>query len=192
MKKQEETPRSKKKNKSKSARNGSWVVRVFLLSVCLSALLSFLSEIVLQETGFIIAVIVLLCFVGLGIFFDVIGIAVTAADAKPFYSMASHRTKGAKEAIWLIKNANKVSSICNDVVGDICGIVSGTTAAVIVLEIQQKFGLRALFVSILVTSLISGLTIGGKAIGKKIAMSKSKQVVYFVAKLMPVLRIGRK
>jgi len=192
LKKQEENPRSEKKNKSKSARNGSWVVRVFLLSVCLSALLSFLSEIVLQETGFIIAVIVLLCFVGLGIFFDVIGIAVTAADTKPFYSMASHRTKGAKEAIWLIKNANKVSSICNDVVGDICGIVSGTTAAVIVLEIQQKFGLRALFVSILVTSLISGLTIGGKAIGKKIAMSKSKQVVYFVAKLMPVFGIGKK
>ncbi len=192
MKKQEENPRSEKKNKSKTARNGSWVVRVFLLSVSLSALLSFLSEIVLQETGFVIAVLVLLCFVGLGILFDIIGIAVTAADTKPFYSMAAHRTKGAKEAIWLIKNANKVSSICNDVVGDICGIVSGTTAAVIVLEIQQKFGLRALFVSILVTSLISGLTIGGKAIGKKIAMSKSKQVVYFVAKLMPVLRIGRK
>ncbi len=192
LKKQEEKPRSERKNKSKSTRNGSWVVRVFLLSVSLSALLSFLSEIVLQETGFIIAVLVMMCFVGLGIVFDIIGVAVTAADTKPFYSMASHRTKGAKEAIWLINNANKVSSICNDVVGDICGIVSGTTGAVIVLEIQQKFGLRALFVSIAVTALISGLTIGGKAIGKEIAMKKSKKVVYFVAKLLPVFHIGRK
>lgn len=192
MKKQEENPRSEKKNKSKSARSGSWVVRVFLLSVSISALLSFLSEIVLEQTGFIIAVVVMMCFVGLGIVFDIIGVAVTAADTKPFFSMASHRTKGAKEAIWLINNANKVSSICNDVVGDICGIVSGTTGAVIVLEIQQKFGLRALFLSIVVTALISGLTIGGKAIGKEIAIKKSKQVVYFVAKLIPSRLLGKK
>ena len=192
MKKQEENPRSEKKNKSKSARSGSWVVRVFLLSVSLSAVLSFASEIVLQETGVIIAFFVLLTFIGLGIVFDIIGVAVTAADTKPFYSMASHRTKGAKEAIWLIKNANKVSSLCNDVVGDICGIVSGTTGAVIVLEIQQKFGLRALFVSIIVTALISGLTIGGKAIGKEFAMKKSKKVVYTTAKVMLFFRIGKK
>lgn len=192
MKKQEDNPRSEKKNKSKSARSGSWVVRVFLLSVSISALLSFLSEIVLEQTGFIIAVVVMMCFVGLGIVFDIIGVAVTAADTKPFFSMASHRTKGAKEAIWLINNANKVSSICNDVVGDICGIVSGTTGAVIVLEIQQKFGLRALFLSIVVTALISGLTIGGKAIGKEIAIKKSKQVVYFVAKLIPSRLLGKK
>ncbi|MBR7146527.1 MAG: hypothetical protein IKD11_02270 [Oscillospiraceae bacterium] len=167
-------------------------MRVFLLSVSISALLSFLSEIVLEQTGFIIAVVVMMCFVGLGIVFDIIGVAVTAADTKPFFSMASHRTKGAKEAIWLINNANKVSSICNDVVGDICGIVSGTTGAVIVLELQQKFGLRALFVSIVVTALISGLTIGGKAVGKEIAMKKSKQVVYFVAKLIPSRLLGKK
>lgn len=192
LKKQEDNPRSEKKNKSKSARSGSWVVRVFLLSVSISALLSFLSEIVLEQTGFIIAVVVMMCFVGLGIGFDIIGVAVTAADTRPFFSMASHRTKGAKEAIWLINNANKVSSICNDVVGDICGIVSGTTGAVIVLELQQKFGLRALFVSIVVTALISGLTIGGKAVGKEIAMKKSKQVVYFVAKLIPSRLLGKK
>ena len=192
MKKQEDNPRSEKKNKSKSARSGSWVVRVFLLSVSLSAVLSFASEIVLQETGVIIAFFVLLTFIGLGIVFDIIGVAVTAADTKPFYSMASHRTKGAKEAIWLIKNANKVSSLCNDVVGDICGIVSGTTGAVIVLEIQQKFGLRALFVSIIVTALISGLTIGGKAIGKEFAMKKSKNVVYTAAKVLLFFRIGKK
>ncbi|MBQ5739214.1 MAG: hypothetical protein IIV78_02270 [Oscillospiraceae bacterium] len=167
-------------------------MRVFLLSVSLSAVLSFASEIVLQETGVIIAFFVLLTFIGLGIVFDIIGVAVTAADTKPFYSMASHRTKGAKEAIWLIKNANKVSSLCNDVVGDICGIVSGTTGAVIVLEIQQKFGLRALFVSIIVTALISGLTIGGKAIGKEFAMKKSKNVVYTAAKVMLFFRIGKK
>ena len=31
--------------------------------------------------------------------------------------------KGAKAAIRLLQNANQVSSVCNDVVGDICGVV---------------------------------------------------------------------
>ena len=43
----------------------------------------------------------------------------------------------------------------------------------------------------MVTALISGLTIGGKAIGKKIAMKKSKDVIYLAARLLSVLHLGR-
>ncbi len=83
------------------------------------------------------AALVLAVFIGLGIVFDMIGVAVTAADPKPFHSMAAHKEKGAKAAIRLLQNANQVSSVCNDVVGDICGIVSGSTAAVIVTHLQR-------------------------------------------------------
>ena len=117
-------------------------------------------------------------------------VAVTAADAKPFHSMASHRAKGAKQAITLIRSAEKVASFCNDVVGDICGIVSGSTAAVIVTQLQKSFGWRSIIVSTAVTAIISGVTIGGKAVGKRIAIKQSKKVVYFVAKLMAALHIG--
>ena len=127
----------------------------------------------------------------LGIMFDIIGVAVTAANPKPFNSMAAHRVKGAKEALYLIRNAEKVASFCNDVVGDICGIVSGSTATVIVVLLQQSFGWRSIVVSTVVTALISGLTIGGKAIGKKIAMKKSKDVIYLTAKVLSVLHLGR-
>jgi len=189
LKKQEENPRSEKKNKSKSARNGSWVVRVFLLSVCLSALLSFLSEIVLEQTGFIIAVVVMMCFVGLGIVFDIIGVAVTAADTRPFFSMASHRTKGAKEAIWLINNANKVSSICNDVVGDICGVVSGSASATIAAQILRNFDFSLpQLVSLLMSALVAGLTVGGKAIGKTFAINSCTAIVHTAGKIVHYLR----
>ncbi len=167
-----------------------WVLRIFLLSVSLSAVLSLCSGAALDGAGLVTAVVILLLFVFLGIVFDVIGVAATAADPKPFHAMASHRVRGAKQALKLIKNADKVASFCNDVVGDICGIVSGSTAAVIVTQLRQGLSINALLISTAVTALISGLTIGGKALGKRFAIVRSKKVVFSVAKLMAVLHIG--
>lgn len=181
-----------KKEESKPRSYGHWVVRIFFVSVALSAVLSLASGIVLEDAGYALAVLVLALFVLLGIVFDVIGVAVTAADARPFHSMAAHREKGAREALFLLKNAEKVSSFCNDVVGDICGIVSGSTAAVIVVRLQSTFNTQSILLSIAVTALISGLTIGGKAIGKRIAMEKSTRVVFSAAKLLHLFHIGSK
>ncbi|MBO4914072.1 MAG: hypothetical protein J5449_02600 [Oscillospiraceae bacterium] len=187
-----EKKHSVKKEEAKPRSYWRWVVRIFIMSVALSAVLSFASGIALEDAGYGLAVLVLVLFVLLGIVFDIIGVAVTAADEKPFHSMASHRERGAKEALSLLKNAEKVSSFCNDVVGDICGIVSGSTAAVIVVRLQNSFNTRSMLVSIAVTALISGLTIGGKAIGKRIALAKSTIVVLSVARLLQVFHIGNK
>lgn len=168
-----------------------WVLRIFLLSVSLSAVLSLCSGAALDGAGLVTAIVILLLFVFLGIVFDVIGVAATAADPKPFHAMASHRVKGAKQALRLIKNADKVASFCNDVVGDICGIVSGSTAAVIVTQLKAGLSVNALLISTAVTALISGLTIGGKALGKRFAIVRSKKVVFSVAKVMAILHIGR-
>ena len=181
-----------KKEETKPRSYWRWVLRIFIMSVVLSALLSFASGVVLADAGYVIAVLVLVFFVLLGIAFDLVGVAVTAADARPFHSMASHRQRGAKEALYLIKNAEKTSSFCNDVVGDICGIVSGSTAAVIVLRLQSSFNTQSILISIAVTALISGLTIGGKAVGKKIALDRSTEVVLFAARLLTPFGIGKK
>ena len=138
-----------------------------------------------------VAITVLLVFIALGIIFDMIGVAVTAADPKPFHSMAAHKEKGGREAIRLLQNAEKVSSICNDVVGDICGIVSGTTAAVIVAALLRDFSTTNVLISIGVTALISGFTIGGKALGKKVAIKDCTAVVYRVARIMAALHLFR-
>ena len=181
----------KPKKTEKTPSHARWVARVFLIAMSLSAAMSLCSGAVLEDAGSVSATLILLLFILLGIMFDIIGVAVTAANPKPFNSMASHRVKGAKEALYLIRNAEKVASFCNDVVGDICGIVSGSTATVIVVLLQQSFGWRSIVVSTVVTALISGLTIGGKAIGKKIAMKKSKDVIYLTAKVLSVLHLGR-
>jgi len=180
----------KPKKTEKTPSHARWVARVFLIAMSLSAAMSLCSGAVLEDAGYVSATLILLLFILLGIMFDIIGVAVTAANPKPFNSMAAHRVKGAKEALYLIRNAEKVASFCNDVVGDICGIVSGSTATVIVVLLQQSFGC-SIVVSTVVTALISGLTIGGKAIGKKIAMKKSKDVIYLTAKVLSVLHLGR-
>ncbi len=153
MSESDKTDRNKGKSKSKNKKKSScsWALRVFLLAVALSALLSFFSSTALEGTGYAVAIIVLAVFIALGIVFDMIGVAVTAADPKPFHSMAAHKEKGAKEAIRLLKNANQVSSFCNDVVGDICGIVSGSTAAVIVVELQRDLSTTSILISIAVS-----------------------------------------
>ena len=180
----------KQKKTEKMPSHARWVIRVSLIAVALSAAMSLCSGAVLEDAGYVTATLILLLFIALGILFDIIGVAVTAANPKPFNSMAAHRVKGAKEALYLIRNAEKVASFCNDVVGDICGIVSGSTATVIVL-LQNSFGWRSIVVSTVVTALISGLTIGGKAIGKKVAMKKSKDVIYLTAKVLSVLHLVR-
>ena len=196
---------SSDKNKPKK-KNDHWPLRVFFLAVVLSALLSFLSSTALGGAGYVVATLVLLAFIALGIVFDMIGVAVTAADPKPFHSMASrkvpeaedalrlirnHKEKGGKEAIRLLSSANRVSSVCNDVVGDICGIVSGSTAAVIVTALQRDFSTTNVMISIGVTALISGLTIGGKALFKKVAINECTAVVYRVARIMHALHLYR-
>ena len=129
---------------------------------------------------------ILLLFIGLAIVFDIIGVAVTAADPRPFHSMAAHKEKGAKEALMLLRNADRVSSVCNDVVGDICGIVSGATGAVIVTRLQQVLNVRTVLVSVAVTALVSGLTIGGKALSKTFAIKQSTKVVYWAGRFLHV------
>lgn len=176
-----EEGRSKGKESKKSG-GGKWVVTIFFVSMMLSALLSFASNEVLEGAGLALAFGVLAFFILLGIVFDVIGVAVTAADERPFHSMATRRIPGAREAIDLIRKADKVSSFCNDVVGDICGIVSGTTAAVIVLRIQEALSFRSVLISLAVTAMASALTIGGKAIGKRFAIERSTAVLQLVGR----------
>ncbi|MBR5381210.1 MAG: hypothetical protein IK136_01175 [Oscillospiraceae bacterium] len=161
-----------------------WIALVVGLSVCISVVLSFASERALDGAGYIVAFLVLLAFIAVGIFFDIIGVAVTTAVETPFHSMASHRELGAAEAIGLLRKAEKVSSVCNDVVGDIAGIVSGATAAVIVVSLARDLSVRNAVLQLAVTGIVSGVTIGGKAVGKTIAINNSTQIVLSAGKVL--------
>ena len=168
--------------KSKS----SWILIVTLLAFGLSLVMSFLAGIILKNVTLIVSIIVTFLFILLGIVFDIIGVAVTSGDDVVFHSMAARRVRGGKVGVKLIKNASKVSSVCCDVIGDICGIISGSAGVTIVALIIKMTNANEIIVSLLVTGLISALTIGGKAIGKNIAIDKSTEVITVVAKVLSI------
>lgn len=160
-------------------KNSKWVIGITLVSFLLSASLSVISSNLLEGISTIPAFFVVLVIIFVGIMFDIIGIAVTAADETPFHAMASRKYYGAKQAIKLIRNANKVSNFCNDVVGDICGVISGTASAFIVLRISQHASsAAATIVGLIITGMVAALTIGGKALGKTVAIENSNYIVY--------------
>ena len=174
----------KKGKKGAESSQLRWFAEVVVMAITLSAALSLASESMLEGAGVAVATLILILFIALGIVFDIIGVAVTAADPKPFHSMAARKVKGAKESLSLLRSASRVSSVCNDVVGDICGIVSGATGAVIVTQVQRALDLKSVLISVGVTALISGMTIGGKALGKTVAIKKSTQVVYWAGRFL--------
>ena len=175
-------PRSKKKQKkNKKHSNVRWIVTIFFVAVLISSAISFLSSSVMEDAGIVEAFVVLLIIVLIGILFDIVGVAVMSAGEKPFHSMAAKKVPGAAEALMLLRNAEKVSSFCNDVVGDICGVVSGSASAVIAVKALTNLGSDAVG-QLLMSALVAGITIAGKALGKNIAMSKPTQIVHLVAK----------
>ena len=185
------TDKQKKKPPQKpKAVNTAWVGLITVISFALSVVMSYISNEALASAGTILSFAVLLLFSALGIVFDMIGVASTSATEKEFHSMAAHRVRGAREAVWMVRNAEKVSSICNDVVGDICGIVSGATGAVIVARLQKGLDLESVLISVGVTALICGATIGGKALGKPFAMNQSKRVVHLAGRFLHLFHRG--
>ncbi len=106
-------------------------MKIALVTFAIATMINLLSESVMRGVGFIIALCILLFIILLGIVFDIIGIAVASASLPPLASMAAKKMKGAKQAVRLLQNAPSVSNFCNDVVGDICGIISGSAGAAI-------------------------------------------------------------
>ena len=179
-----------KKERSRTIR---WVVTVFFVTLVVSGMISLISDEVMASSGLLAAFAILLGIVFLGIIFDIIGMAVATASEKPFHSMAARKVPGAQEAIRLLRNAERVSSICNDVVGDICGVVSGSASATIAALILTHVDLgwpRA--VSLAMSSLVAGLTVGGKAIGKTIAVNSCTQIVHLVGRVLHTLNRFKK
>ena len=171
-----------KRRKNKKIVNYNWIVKVTLLAFSISLIFSFMSETVLPNVNVVLGIIILIVFIFLGIIFDMIGVAITSADEKQFHSMNSRKIRGANIAVKFIKNADKMSSFCNDVVGDICGIVSGSAGTIVALSVASMLKIDKFIVTLLITALIAALTIGGKALGKSYAINKNNLILYKFAK----------
>ena len=178
-------PSASRKERNKTIR---WVVTIFLVTIFISGTISLVSDIIMESSTMAVAFLILLAIVLLGIIFDIIGVAVTSADEKPFHSMAARKVPGSTEAIRLLRSAERVSSICNDVVGDICGVVSGSASATIAAQVLRNFDFSwPQTVSLIMSALVAGLTVGGKAIGKTFAIQSCTSIVSGVGRILHFL-----
>ena len=177
---------SARKERAKTAR---WVATIFGVTIVVSGTISLVSDVVMEASGMAVAFVILLLIVLIGILFDIVGMAVATADEKPFHSMAARKVPGSQESIRLLRNAERVSSICCDVVGDICGVVSGSASATIAAQVVTKLEFSwPQVVSLLMSALVAALTVGGKAIGKTVAINSCTQIVHSVGRFLYTLR----
>ncbi len=175
-------------SKHEIKKNLKWVITIFLVTIVVSGTISLISDEVMANSGIVVAFLILLSIILIGILFDTVGVAVTSADESPFHSMAARKVPGAQEAIRLLRKAERVSSICNDVVGDICGVVSGSASATISVQLIRNFSFTwPAVVSLIMSALVAGLTVGGKAFSKGFAVNSSTKIVYFVGKMIYTL-----
>jgi CBS domain containing-hemolysin-like protein len=166
----------------KKRRRIRWVFISIIWTFFLAILFGLITHYLISEVGSIfLSFLILLFVVAIGIVFDLIGTAAAAAKIAPLNAKAARRTYGAKKGVYLVKSADQVANFCNDVIGDISGIVSGTIAAIIVYKLVVIFPTdRAeFFIGILLTAVVAAVTVGGKAWGKVLAIKYSTEIILF-------------
>lgn len=170
--------------KNKKNNKITWIIIVTIVSFILSIIFSSLSETIIPNINIIFGILLIIVFIGIGIIFDMIGVAITAANETPFHSMASKKVKGSKHSVILLKNSDKLASICNDVIGDVCGVVSGSAGMLVASNMASSFNINSSITVLFVTALIASITIGGKAIGKSAAIKNSEAITFKVGKIL--------
>ncbi|WP_102345646.1 hypothetical protein [Bacillus sp. Marseille-P3661] len=163
-------------------------IGIAVITFVLAAIFTIVSTLMLNGVQWGIGMLIVLFIVFVGIFFDMLGIAATAADETPFHAMASKKINGAKHAMLITRNADRFASFCNDVIGDISGIISGTATAIVLIQLTTGLGYNEdssfhYTTSVIFTSIVAALTVGGKAFGKSIAIKYSTDIIFHVGQL---------
>lgn len=175
----------KELKKSKYKKSNIWAIKITIITLFLALIFSFITEITASKSNVVIAMMLLVFLIVINIIFDGIGIAAASCDIAPLLSMSSRKVPGAKIAVMLVKNAEKVSNICADVIGDICGIISGAFTITIIIKLVSD-NPNAYIFNILLASIVAALTVGGKAFIKTVAIRRSKDVIMFASRIIGV------
>ncbi len=165
------------------------VIAIALLTFFLSIILNLGSSSLLRvlPLGFSFGLLFFIVFVG--IIFDILGVAAAAGHEKPFHAMAAKRIPGARNAIWMLRNADQVAAFASDVIGDIAGTLSGAIGAAIVfrlLLIQPE--LNDTILTTLLVAAVASVTVGGKTYGKTLAINRSTQILYIAGRVLYLLQ----
>lgn len=173
-----------------------WSIFISLVTFAMAFIFTVVSTTVLEGVTWGIGMVIVILLVMNGIFFDILGLSAAAANEVPFHGMASEKVKGSKQAIQIVRNADRFSNFCNDVIGDISSVISGAAGAAVVLKLIASFGEDggwfSAIVGVVFTATVSALTVGGKAMGKSFAIHYSTRIVLTVGKFFYFLeqRLG--
>lgn len=167
---------------NKSTVSGIYIIGIGIISFILAAIFFVLSQLLAKKlNNLLISSIFLIIIILVGILFDIVGTAATAATETIFHARASKRVTGAKESVYLVRNADRVANIANDVIGDIAGTVSGAVGISLMLQIISYYpGINRFLLTMITTAMIAALTVGGKAFGKKLALSRANEIIFIV------------
>lgn len=167
-------------------------VSIAVITFVLAAIFSVVSSSILSGVMWVTGFFIVLIIVFIGVFFDMLGVAATAAKETPFHAMAAERVFGAKEAILIVRNADRFASFCNDVIGDISGVISGTASTLVVIQLASVLGhgegtTVQIMIAVMMTSIVAAFTVGGKAMGKFLGIHHSTSIIFFVGKFIAFL-----
>ncbi|WP_036830856.1 membrane protein [Pontibacillus litoralis] len=167
-------------------------VSIAVITFVLAAIFSVISTMLLNDVYYLVGIIIVFTIVFIGVIFDMLGIAATAANEVPFHAMAAEKVNGAKQSITIVRNADRFASFCNDVIGDIAGVISGTASTLVVLRITSMLGQTDestlyFVISVVFTSLVAAITVGGKALGKYFAVHHSTEIIFFAARVISLI-----
>jgi hypothetical protein len=182
---------------NKLKKSFKWTLAIAVITLVLAALFSIVSTFILSGVTWGVGLIIVLVIVLVGVIFDTIGVAATAAEEAPFHAMAAERVSGAKEAVLITRNADRFANFCNDVIGDIAGIISGTASAFVVIQLAQQIGqgensAYQFWISVLFTSIVASITVGGKSLGKTLALQYATPIIFQVGRLFYLLEVKLK
>ncbi|WP_026689324.1 hypothetical protein [Alteribacter aurantiacus] len=180
------------KESVKQSLQWSWMIAV--ITLVLAAIFAIISTLVLSGVIWAVGMMIVFMIVLIGVIFDTIGVAATAANEKPFHAMAAERLPGAKQSVHITRNADKFANFCNDVIGDIAGVISGTASAYVVLQLSFQMGYgegsnMQFIINVIFTSIVAALTVGGKSVGKTLAIEYSTPIIYQVGRLFYILEV---
>ncbi len=165
-------------------KNNKWILNIFLLTFFISLMFNLFTNVVVTSLNIYFSILLLIIMIFIGVLFDIIGVAILADKEAHHHARATKKAKGAKTSLILLKNADKMSNISNDVIGDVSGIISGGIGALIALHLHNKYNINIILINLVIGSLIASITVGFKAIGKTIAINHSKEIVENVGNLI--------
>jgi len=164
-----------------------YIITVFFLTFLIAALLGSGSEAVLRFFPASVTWILLLIVIAVNVLFDTLGVAVAAANEAPHHARAAKKVFGARQSVFLIKNADRVANFACDIIGDITGTLSGAMGATIIISLLKDFpdlSKWQIFMNILILALIASLTVAGKAWGKTFGINESNRILDVTGRIL--------